>query len=267
MLGLSLWVPASAPAAIPIVNSAFVGAVLVAIAGLFSAWQLQREANGLPESERLFSGVVLAWGVLWWLGASWREIERWLPREAQIPAFVALLALTAVGVRRGATAVAMADGANPGAAAAAGAGRDRRVRHRRRPQGGRSPAGARRLPRVAACGRGRRRVAPSIRPPCRDRGGSQGPVARTLARRIALARAATVRARACVGGRTDCLRPWRVERRAVGPRSGARARRRLRVRVRPALAARRTSPRLSGPWRRTGGGGARAVVACGERAR
>ncbi len=96
MLGLSLWVPASAPAAIPIVNSAFVGAVLVAIAGLFSAWQLQREANGLPESERLFSGVVLAWGVLWWLGASWREIERWLPREAQISAFVALLALTAV---------------------------------------------------------------------------------------------------------------------------------------------------------------------------
>ena len=87
---------ASAPAAIPIVNSAFVGAVLVAIAGLFSAWQLQREANGLPESERLFSGVVLAWGVLWWLGASWREIERWLPREAQISAFVALLALTAV---------------------------------------------------------------------------------------------------------------------------------------------------------------------------
>ena len=88
---------ASAPAAIPIVNSAFVGAVLVAIAGLFSAWQLQREANGLAESERLFSGVVLRVGRRsgGWTRAGARSTA-WLPREAQIPAVVALLALTAV---------------------------------------------------------------------------------------------------------------------------------------------------------------------------
>ena len=96
ILGLSLWAPASAPAAIPVANSAFVGAVLIAIAGLFSAWQMQREASALPDSERTFAGLVFAWGVLWWLCACWREIDRWLPRDAQIPAVVLLLSATAV---------------------------------------------------------------------------------------------------------------------------------------------------------------------------
>jgi len=95
MLGLSLWVPASAPAAIPVANSAFVGAVLVAIAGLFSAWQLQRSASEVSEGERTLSGLVFAWGMLWWLGACWREIDRWLPQDVQAPAVVALLAVTA----------------------------------------------------------------------------------------------------------------------------------------------------------------------------
>ena len=96
MLGLSLWAPASAPAAIPVANSAFVGALLVAIAGLFSAWQLQRKASEVSDGERLLSGVVFAWGVIWWLHACWRESDRWLPHDVQIPVFVGLLAVTAV---------------------------------------------------------------------------------------------------------------------------------------------------------------------------
>jgi len=96
MLGLSVWTPDTAPAAIPFANSAFVGAMLVAIAGLFSAWQLQRDASDLPDSERLFAGVTFAWGVVWWLHAWWREVDRWLPIEMQVPAIVVLLAVTAI---------------------------------------------------------------------------------------------------------------------------------------------------------------------------
>ncbi len=96
MLGLSVWTPAAAPAAIPFANSAFVGAMLVAIAGLVSAWHLRREESDVPASERVFGGVAFAWGLLWWLYAWWREIDRWLPLEMRVPAVVVLLAITAM---------------------------------------------------------------------------------------------------------------------------------------------------------------------------
>jgi len=96
VLGLSLWTPDSAPATVPFANSAFVGAVLVAIAGLFTAWQLQRGASEISDGERAFSGLVFAWGLAWWLAAFWREIDRWLPRDVQVPAIALLLAATAV---------------------------------------------------------------------------------------------------------------------------------------------------------------------------
>lgn len=96
ILGLSLWAPSTAPAAIPVANSAFVGAALVSIAGLWSAWLLQRASTAVPDAERGFSGLVFAWGVLWWLYAWAREIDRWVPRDMQIPAVVVLLTVTAV---------------------------------------------------------------------------------------------------------------------------------------------------------------------------
>ena len=36
--------------------------------------------------------VVFGWGVLWWLGAGVREIERFVPPEARIPALVMFVA-------------------------------------------------------------------------------------------------------------------------------------------------------------------------------
>ena len=95
-LGLSLWRPASAAVAIPVVNSAYVGAVLVAIAGLFSAWFLQRERDRLTETERSLTGIVFAWGVLWWLFAGWREIERFVAYDFRMAAAVGLLTATAI---------------------------------------------------------------------------------------------------------------------------------------------------------------------------
>ncbi len=95
-LGLSLWMPATMAAAIPVANSAFVGAVLVSLAGLFSAWRLQREKDRLPEAERAFSGIVFAWGVLWWLFAGWHEIDRFVPPDMQMAVEVGLVTATAI---------------------------------------------------------------------------------------------------------------------------------------------------------------------------
>ncbi len=96
MLGLSLWAPPATPAAIPIVNSAYVGAVLVALAGLYSAWLLERSHGSVPNAERKIAALALAWGTLWWVVAGWREIERFVAVDVRLPAFVVFLAATAV---------------------------------------------------------------------------------------------------------------------------------------------------------------------------
>jgi uncharacterized membrane protein len=94
--GLTIWHTGAPEKIWPILNSDYVGAVLVGLAGLFSAWFLQRRRADLTESERTWAVLLLVWGALWWLGAGWREIEYWLPRDARVSAGVGLLSLTAV---------------------------------------------------------------------------------------------------------------------------------------------------------------------------
>ncbi len=94
--GLMLWHGAVPDKTWPLLNSDFVGASLVGLAGLFSAWFLQRRRDDLTESERTWAILLLAWGTLWWLGAGWREVQHWLPRDTQLSAGVGLLTFTAV---------------------------------------------------------------------------------------------------------------------------------------------------------------------------
>ena len=94
--GLTLWRASVPDRTWPLLNSDFVGALLVGLAGLFSAWFVQRRRTDLTESERTWAILLLAWGTLWWLGAGWREIQHWLPRDMHTSAGVGLLALTAV---------------------------------------------------------------------------------------------------------------------------------------------------------------------------
>jgi uncharacterized membrane protein len=96
LLGLSLWTPASLAAPIPLANSAFVGAVLVSIAGCFTAWLLFRQRERISTGEQVVAPLAFAWGTLWWLFAGWREIDRFVPYDAHVPALVAFLAATAV---------------------------------------------------------------------------------------------------------------------------------------------------------------------------
>src|SRR5204863_9196472 len=51
ILGLSLWTSGSPAALIPLANSAFVGALLVSGAGLFTGWLMERHRERLPARE------------------------------------------------------------------------------------------------------------------------------------------------------------------------------------------------------------------------
>jgi uncharacterized membrane protein len=58
----------------PLLNSVFMGALFVGLAGLFSAWYLQRH-YAAKTWQGLLSTVMLAWGLLWWFGNGFNEID------------------------------------------------------------------------------------------------------------------------------------------------------------------------------------------------
>ena len=86
----------TALSALPIVNSAFVGATLVALGGLVSALVLQRGADLVRAWERALTPLVFAWGVVWWLCAGGNEIGRFVAPAYQDAALVAFATATAI---------------------------------------------------------------------------------------------------------------------------------------------------------------------------
>jgi uncharacterized membrane protein len=93
--GMMLWSASGTIATVPMLNSDFVGATLLGLAGLYSAWLLSRERAMLRQPEQAASPLLFAWGCAWWLAAGSREIVRWVPPDMQLAAFVMFLALTA----------------------------------------------------------------------------------------------------------------------------------------------------------------------------
>ena len=94
--GIMLWAETGTIPAVPLLNSNFVGATLLGLAGLYSTWLLWREHALVGPSEQIAPPLLFAWGCAWWLAAGWREIDRWVPAEMQLAALVAFLALSAV---------------------------------------------------------------------------------------------------------------------------------------------------------------------------
>ena len=94
-LGFSLWTHRLAGGNWPVLNADCIGALLVAAGGFVSARVLTRHASAVTETERTAVPVVFAWAVLWWLGAGWREIERFVPVDARVAVLVAFLAVSA----------------------------------------------------------------------------------------------------------------------------------------------------------------------------
>jgi uncharacterized membrane protein len=82
-----------APPGLPTLNGIFLGAIIVAVAGLFIARNIQSRPGTSIWEDRL-SRPFLAWGVLWWYGAWILEI---VDRIGWEPELVTALALCCVG--------------------------------------------------------------------------------------------------------------------------------------------------------------------------
>ena len=70
-------------------NARFIAAALIAGAAMTSAWLYLR-----AQRHAALSGVLYAWGLLWWLGALLAEIDRAVPPELEAAATLAAIALT-----------------------------------------------------------------------------------------------------------------------------------------------------------------------------
>jgi len=58
----------------PVLNSFFIGSLLVSGAALLSAWLLGRDKSGLAAHERYIEPLLFGWGLLWWLGVGLHEM-------------------------------------------------------------------------------------------------------------------------------------------------------------------------------------------------
>lgn len=71
----------------PILNSIWVGCTLISLTGLFSSWHLIRKNATLHPWERPAALPLMVWGLVWWFGAAWYEIDRclaWRDYEAAL---------------------------------------------------------------------------------------------------------------------------------------------------------------------------------------
>jgi len=67
-------------------NSAYLGAAFVGIAGVFSASLIGRHREVLTRFEPALGAFLLAWGVIWWLAGGFRELSWYTPGEGRFEA-------------------------------------------------------------------------------------------------------------------------------------------------------------------------------------
>lgn len=87
-----------APGAWPIANGLFLGCLLISFAAVFSAYYLQRHTTQLRAYETSLLLPVFVWGVAWWLGAGWREIDHFVAHTYQLHALLLFLTLSALAM-------------------------------------------------------------------------------------------------------------------------------------------------------------------------
>ena len=93
---LTHWgVPATS---MPVLNSGFIGALMISFAGLFSAWYLTKRLNERKPHEELAKIIFFAWGVAWWLAAGLMEIERIVPESYKLHASLLFVTGTAIAL-------------------------------------------------------------------------------------------------------------------------------------------------------------------------
>ncbi len=88
LLAALAFLAGSGAAADAIANPAFMSALLIALAGLGSAWSYRERRLDLPAL------LFYLWGLAWWLGNGLHEIGRFVAWDARADAALALIALT-----------------------------------------------------------------------------------------------------------------------------------------------------------------------------
>jgi uncharacterized membrane protein len=95
--GVSFLSAATRPVAdVPVLNSFYLGALMVSLAGLFSAYQIYRQRAVLKEGEATLSALVLGWGLVWWYGSSLTEIWRHVSADNRYNALLVLVVASSV---------------------------------------------------------------------------------------------------------------------------------------------------------------------------
>ena len=78
----------------PLINSTYIGALFIAIGGLFIAYQYYRHRDNLPAAEQGFHIVPMTWGLAWWFSAKLEQIDTHLDPEYEINAALFCIALS-----------------------------------------------------------------------------------------------------------------------------------------------------------------------------
>lgn len=95
--GISFLVVMDAPSRnIPVFNGFYLGCFALSVSGLFSSYMLQKSREKLHLFERDIHVAALVWGLIWWCGSAFSEIDRHVPGEYQLSAMVAFAGLSAL---------------------------------------------------------------------------------------------------------------------------------------------------------------------------
>jgi uncharacterized membrane protein len=84
----------------PLLNSRYLGAVLLSVAGLFCAWQLERRREEIHPGERWAGHLLFGWGVAWWLAGGLHEIHRHVRHAFHVQAALLFVTGSALGFDR-----------------------------------------------------------------------------------------------------------------------------------------------------------------------
>ncbi|WP_419656697.1 uncharacterized membrane protein, DUF2339 [Desulfosarcina variabilis str. Montpellier] len=85
-------------------NSRFLGAMMMGLAGLFSAFMLERHQQRLHRLERNLAPLAMAWGLVWWFATGITEIDRALDCRYEWAGWMSFVGFSAlamgIGYRR-----------------------------------------------------------------------------------------------------------------------------------------------------------------------
>jgi len=97
LFGAKFWMEDHELPRYAILNRDFLGALIVAVAGLVTARLYGRNPDCVSVEEGRIAPVAFLWGSLWWFGGGWLEIDRFVTVNDQLAVGVAFLAASAVG--------------------------------------------------------------------------------------------------------------------------------------------------------------------------